>query len=139
VAALKHLGVLKPVNTTVKVLLIHFPGMPVGELLAAAAELRAAGIPTQLYFKPDVEGLAKAKPKDQFAYANAAGIPVAVTIGESELNAGTASVKDLLAGKQQREGMDDRKEYSKDRSGQVTVPRADLVRVVKEILERQVA
>src|SRR5688572_724562 len=93
-AALRHLGVLKPVNSTVRVLLIHFPGMPVGELLAAAAELRAAGIPTQLYFKPDVEGLAKAKPKDQFAYANAAGIPVAVIIGENELKTGTVAIKD---------------------------------------------
>jgi histidyl-tRNA synthetase len=139
-AALRHLGVLTPVNSTVKVLLIHFPGMPVGELLAAAAELRAAGIPTQLYFKPDVEGLAKAKPKDQFAYANAAGIPVAVIIGGDELKAGTASVKDLFVGKQQREGIDDRKAYvDLGKSGQVTVPRADLVRVVKETLDRQEA
>jgi histidyl-tRNA synthetase len=138
VAALKHLGVLKPVNTTVKVLLIHFPGMPVGELLAAAAELRAAGIPTQLYFKPDVEGLAKANMKEQLAYANAAGIPIAVIIGEDELKNGKASVKDLAAGKQQREGIQDRDQYRKaGKSGQMTVDRADLVRVVKETLDRQ--
>jgi histidyl-tRNA synthetase len=128
------------VNTTVKVLLIHFPGMPVGELLAAAAELRAAGIPTQLYFKPDVEGLAKGSMKEQLAYANAAGIPIAVIIGEDELKNGKASVKDLAAGKQQREGIQDRDQYRKaGKSGQMTVDRADLVRVVKETLERQEA
>ena len=134
-AALVHLGVLKPVNTTVKVLIIQFPGMPVGELLAVAAELRGAGIPTQLYFKPDVEGLAKANMKAQLAYANAAGIPVAVIIGEDELKNGVVSIKDLNAGMTQRTDIQDREEYRKaGKSGQHTVPRGDLVKVVREIL-----
>ena len=134
-AALVHLGVLKPVNTTVKVLIIQFPGMPVGELLAVAAELRNADIPTQLYFKPDVEGLAKANMKAQLAYANAAGIPVAVIIGEDELKNGVVSIKDLNAGMTQRTDIQDREEYRKaGKSGQHTVPRGDLVKVVREIL-----
>jgi histidyl-tRNA synthetase len=134
-AALVHLGVLKPVNTTVKVLIIQFPGMPVGELLAVAAELRDAGIATQLYFKPDVEGLAKANMKAQLAYANAAGIPVAVIVGEDELKNGVVSIKDLNAGMTQRSDIQDREEYRKaGKSGQHTVPRGDLVKVVREIL-----
>jgi histidyl-tRNA synthetase len=134
-AALKHLGVLKPVNTIVKVLLIQFPGMPVGELLKVAAELRSAGIPTQLYFKPDVEGLSKANMKVQLAYANAAGIPVAVLIGEDELKNNVVSIKDLGAGMVQRAEIQDREEYRKaGKTGQHTVPRGDLVKVVKEIL-----
>lgn len=134
-AAVRHLGVLKTVNTTVKVLLIHFPGMPVGELLAAAGELRRAGIPTQLYFKPDVEGLAKANMKAQLGYANAAGIPVAVLIGEDELKNGVVSIKDLNAGMTQRSDIQDRDEYRKaGKSGQYTVPRSDLVKVVNQLL-----
>ena len=135
VAALRHLGVLPVVNTTVKVLMIQFPGMPVGELLAAAAELRSAGVPTQLYFKPDVEGLSKANMKAQLAYANAAGIPVAVLIGEDELKNGVVSVKDLNAGMTQRTEIQDRDAYrAAGKSGQYTVPRGDLVKVVNQIL-----
>jgi histidyl-tRNA synthetase len=137
-AALRHLGVLKPVNTTVKVLIIQFPGMAVGELLAVAAELRSAGIPTQVYFKPDVEGLSKANMKAQLAYANAAGIPVAVIIGEDELKNGVVSIKDLNAGMTQRTEIQDRDAYrAAGKSGQHTVPRADLVKVVREILAGQ--
>lgn len=139
-AAVRHLGVLKPVNTNVKVLIVQFPGMPVGELLAVAAELRRENVPTQIYFKPDVEGLSKANMKAQLAYANAAGIPVAVIIGEDELKNGVVSIKDLNAGMTQRSDITDRDAYkAAGKTGQYTVPRGELVKTVNEILAGQPA
>src|SRR5262249_11693762 len=69
------------------------------EVLKVASEIRAAGISAAVYF-------GKASPKEQFAYANATGIPVAVILGPGELEKGEISVKNLLAGKQQRADMD---------------------------------
>ena len=42
--------------------------------------------------------------KQQMSYANAAGIPVAVIVGENEIKAGQVSIKDLNAGKEQAPG-----------------------------------
>jgi histidyl-tRNA synthetase len=103
-----------------------------------AAELRRADIPTQLFFPPDVEGPGianRTSMKQQMAYANAAGIPVAIIVGENEIKAGQVSIKDLNAGKEQRAGIDDRKEYKQaGKAGQVTVARGEMVRVVREML-----
>ena len=118
-------------------LVVAFPGMPVKHLLALAAELRRNGVATQLYFKPDVvsETVFKGSMRDQLSYANAAGIPLAVLMGEDELKAGKVSIKDLTQGRDQRAGIQDREAYRQaGKSGQVTVERADMVRVVKEKL-----
>jgi histidyl-tRNA synthetase len=74
--------------------------------------------------------------RDQLSLANARQVPVAVILGEDELKAGTISVKDLRAGMQARVGIKDHGEYKKSgKSGQVTVPRADLVKTVKQLLQ----
>ena len=140
-AALNHLGVGPTAGTTVQVLVVAFPGSPVNELLAVASELRRQGIATQVYFKPDVVGgdtLYKGNVKEQLSYANAAGIPVAVLVGEDELKNGTVSIKDLTVGKKQREEIQDRVEYKKaGKAGQRTVPRAELIPNVRGILAAQ--
>jgi histidyl-tRNA synthetase len=67
--------------------------------------------------------------------ANAAGIPVAIIVGENEIKAGQVSIKDLQAGKEQRAGINKRDEYKKAaKSRQVTVERGEMVRVVREML-----
>jgi histidyl-tRNA synthetase len=138
ISAVNALGLADVPSTTVKVLVIAMAGMPVAPLLALAAELRRGDIPTQLFFPPDVEGPGianRTSMKQQMSYANAAGIPVAVIVGENEIKAGQVSIKDLNAGKEQRAGIDDRKEYKQaGKAGQVTVARGEMVRVVREML-----
>ena len=58
-----------------------------------------------------------------------------VIIGEDEIANGVVSIKDLLEGKAQREDIEDREAYREaGKTGQVTVPRTDLVDTVKELL-----
>ena len=61
--------------------------------LALAADLRAAGINTELYTQDRKLG-------DQLKYADRKGIPVAVIAGESEFDAGTVVLKALESGEQ---------------------------------------
>lgn len=127
-AALTHLGAVKPVATVTKVLIINFPGMPAEEYLRIAAELRGEGIPTEVYFG------GKKGFKQQLSYANAKGIPLAVILGEDELKAGNVSVKDLREGKELREGIKDHEQYRQaGKSGQVTIPRGELAEYVKKL------
>ena len=66
--------------------------------MAFAAEtatvLRAAGIRTQVYFE-------EKKFKQKIGFADKAGIPFALIIGETEAAAGTAAVKDMATGAQE--------------------------------------
>ena len=130
IAALDHLGKLDTPSTTVQVLVVAMKGMPMPALLAVASELRTAGIATEVYMG---EGAGVGA---QLSFANTNGIPIAVILGEDELNNGTISVKDLLAGQRSREEIEDREQYRKaGKSGQVTVDRGELTETVREILE----
>ncbi|MBX7256732.1 MAG: histidine--tRNA ligase [Candidatus Hydrogenedentes bacterium] len=129
VAALAHLGLISPERTTVEVLVVSLGGVPEAETLKLAAELRAAGLRTEPYFG------SKKGMKNQLSHADHYGIPVAVIVGGDELAQGVVSVKDLFAGKQQREGIEDREAYRQaGRSGQVTVSRAEMVAAVRDVL-----
>jgi histidyl-tRNA synthetase len=117
-------------STTTKVFVLSMKGIPTNELLRIAGDLRAEGIATEVFF-----GDRKAGFRDQLAVANAKQIPVAVILGEDELKAGNVSVKDLRAGMEARAGIQDREEYRKaGKTGQVTIPRSDLVKTVKQML-----
>ena len=59
-----------------------------------ATALRSAGVRTQVYFE-------EKKFKQKMSYADKAGIPFALIIGEDEAAAGVAAVKDLTAGTQE--------------------------------------
>ena len=71
--------------------------IPMGDVadaaIAAATVLRAGGVRTQVYFE-------QKKFKQKIGYADKAGIPFAVILGEDEAAAGTVSVKDLATGEQ---------------------------------------
>ena len=133
-AALAHMGAIAAERSTVQVLVVSLGGVPESETLKLAAELRAAGLRTEPYFGP------KKGMKNQLSHADHYGTPVAVIVGGDELAQGVVSVKGLLAGKQQREGIEDREAYRQaGRSGQVTVNRADMIAAVKEILASHVS
>lgn len=128
IAALTHLGKVATAATNTKVLVVGMRGIPADALLGIAAELRAQSIPTEVYY-------GKPKMKDQLSFANAKGIPVAIVVGEDELNNGQVSIKDLNFGAASRAEIEDRDEYRKaGRVGQQTVPRDQMVSVINEIL-----
>ncbi|HUP28502.1 MAG TPA: HisS family protein, partial [Chloroflexia bacterium] len=62
-----------------------------GASLGLASELRARGVPCEVYLSPG-DKLGK-----QFAYADRLGIPFAIVLGPDEIAAGSATVKDLKA------------------------------------------
>lgn len=129
-AALTHLGVAVPAKTTVQALIVTVGAVPAAETLKVAAELRAADIRTETYFGK------KKSMKSQLSHADRYQIPVAVILGEDELAKGVVSIKDLRAGKAQREGIEDHDAYRRaGKTAQVTVPRAELVQTVKSMLE----
>jgi len=77
-----------------QVLFINFGEAEADYCLPIASQNRAAGISVELY--PDC-----AKMKKQMAYANAKGIPFVVLAGESEINLGKVTLKNMLTGDQQ--------------------------------------
>ncbi|HJP99847.1 MAG TPA: histidine--tRNA ligase, partial [Rhodanobacteraceae bacterium] len=106
---LREEGLLKMVDSTVQVLVTLMDEVHLHECLAIAAELRTAGIATEV-------ALEGGKLGKQLKYADRAGIRLAVVAGENELSRGVLAVKDLRRG------------------DQIEVPRAGLARVLHAIL-----
>ena len=65
------------------------------EYLELARLLRSHGIPTEVYLEPS-KGL-----RPQFGYASDNGIPLTVVAGETEIAAGTVTIKDMRVGTQE--------------------------------------
>jgi histidyl-tRNA synthetase len=80
-------------ETPTRCLLTHFDKETGLAALPLLAELRAAGIPAELY--PDAGKLQK-----QFKYADAKGIPLVIVLGSDELAAGVAKVKIMKTGEE---------------------------------------
>jgi histidyl-tRNA synthetase len=102
-------------------------GMP--EYLRAAGELRAAGVPAEVY-------LGAAGMKAQLKYADRRGSPAAVILGSDEIAAGTVTVKDLDLGRELAARTQDNAAWREGRPGQVVAPRGELVATVRAILAR---
>ena len=81
-------------GVTTRVLFLNFGEAEQPAALRAMKQLRAAGIPCEMY--PDA-----AKMKKQMEYANRRAIPLVVIIGSDELAAGNATVKNMATGEQQ--------------------------------------
>jgi histidyl-tRNA synthetase len=102
----------------------------VGDALAMANELRAAGIRAEAY-------LGAAGMKAQLKYADKRGAPVAVIQGGDELAKGVVTLKDLKLGERIASQLgEDREAYAKAREQvQQEVPRAALVSAVTAMLK----
>ena len=81
--------------TATKVLFVNFGAKEAARSMAIIKQFRAAGISAEIY--PD-----EAKMKKQMTYANTAGIPFVAIIGETELEAGTITLKDMVSGTQEQ-------------------------------------
>jgi histidyl-tRNA synthetase len=111
------------------VVVIAFDQARMADYVAIAADLRAAGLPAEVYLGPS--GM-----RAQMKYADRRLSPAAVILGEDEIAAGQVTVKDLDLGRQLAAGVADNKAWREDRPGQVTTARADLVATVRAIVER---
>ena len=85
----------KELTSSVKVLFTNFGEREAAVALGYVKRLRQAGIPAQLY--PDA-----AKMKKQMGLANTEGIPFVAIIGETEIESGTVSLKNMLTGEQKQ-------------------------------------
>ncbi len=85
-------------ETPVKVMVAVFSEETRSESLKIAAELRGAGIPTDVYFDT------KKKLGKQFAYADRRKIPFVVVAGPDEIDRGEVTLKNLTTGEQQTIG-----------------------------------
>jgi histidyl-tRNA synthetase len=72
----------------------------------------------------------------QLEYADKRGSPVVVIQGSNEREAGQIILKDLIEGAKAAAAIKDNKEWKETRAAQVSVPEADLVSAVREILAR---
>jgi histidyl-tRNA synthetase len=90
---LREAGILKVADSTVQALVGLMDDARLGESLQLAAELRAAGINTEVQL--EAKKLAK-----QFQYADRAGIRFMVLVGDDEAARGVATVKDLQSATQ---------------------------------------
>lgn len=133
VAALEYTGCMEKVRTPVQVLVVSMGNVPKTETLKVGAELRAAGLCTETYFASKK----KMQMGNQLSHADHYGIPVAVILGEDELAQGVVAVKDLRAGKAEREHIADREAYREaGKTGQVTVPRGEMVAAIRAMLDQ---
>ncbi|KQS57609.1 histidine--tRNA ligase [Brevundimonas sp. Leaf363] len=110
------------------VVVIAFSQDDMAHYLAAATELRAAGVAAEVY-------LGRAGMKAQMKYADRRRAPAVVILGGDELAAGIVTIKDLDAGRAMAAQVSDNAAWKTDRPGQVTAPRGDLVAVVRGIIE----
>lgn len=86
------------ISTSVKALFLNYGEREAFACLKAIKELRAQGIKTELY--PDASTNKKQFIK-QMNYANKRNIPNIVLLGESELESGTFTLKNMESGEQQ--------------------------------------
>lgn len=94
--------------------------------------LRQAGIRAEMY-------VGTAGMKAQMKYADKRHAPCVVIQGGDEKAKGEVQIKDLIAGAKASESIKDAKEWREGRPAQVSVPEADLVATVRDILARQKA
>jgi histidyl-tRNA synthetase len=110
------------------VVVIAFDQARMADYFAVARELRAASVPAEVY-------LGSSGMKAQMKYADRRLAPAAIMLGEDEIAAGAVTVKDLDLGRALSAGVSDNAAWREQRPGQVTVPRAELVAVIRKILD----
>lgn len=90
---MEELDMIEPSNTAAEILVTVFSDALRAESSRFANQLRAEGIPTDLF-------LGTGKFKSQFKYANARGYPFMAVIGPDESDASKVAIKNLETGEQ---------------------------------------
>ena len=110
------------------VVVIAFSQARMADYFALAREVRAAGIPAEVY-------LGGSGMKAQMKYADRRLSPAAIIVGDDELAAGTVTVKDLDLGRALASKVSDNAAWRAERPGQQTIPRAELIPALRRILD----
>lgn len=110
------------------VLIVVFDDYLMPEYQKMARELREAKIDAEVYYGSQ-RGLNK-----QLAYADKKNCPIAILLGENELEKGVVTIRDLNMGKEIASDFADKKEWMK--KAQFEVTRKDLVKKVTELKNR---
>ena len=131
--ALKNLGKLGQDEVIAPVLVTVMDGdvESMGRYQRFTQALRAAGVRAEMY-----QGNWK-KFGNQLKYADRRGSPVAIIQGGDERAEGVVQIKDLIEGKRLSGEIEDNAAWREARVAQETVPEADLVAKVLEILAAQ--
>jgi len=109
------------------VVVIAFDDAHMPEYFSVVGELRAAGIPAEVYL-----GTSGMRP--QMKYADRRLSPAAIMLGGDEIAAGTVTIKDLDLGRELASGVADNAAWKAERPGQQTIPRGELVAAVRKII-----
>ncbi|GLK56787.1 histidyl-tRNA synthetase [Methylopila capsulata] len=128
-AALRALKGETAEASTGPVVVLAFDRDRIGDSMALAARLRAAGIKAEAY-------LGGSGMKAQMKYADRRKSPCVVIQGSDERDKGEVTLKDLVEGAKAAAAIADRAEWTESRPAQVTVPEARLVEEVQAILAR---
>nr|CAD6605518.1 histidine--tRNA ligase [Rhizobium sp. TCK] len=131
--ALKNLGKLGQDEVLGPVLVTVMDGdvNSMGRYQRFTQELRSAGIRAEMY-----QGNWK-KFGNQLKYADRRGSPIAIIQGGDERAESVVQIKDLIEGKRLSGEIEDNAAWREARVAQETVPEAELVAKVKEILAAQ--
>jgi len=127
-AALLKLETLDPAQATSQVIVTVMDREHIPDYLGMLREIRAAGIPSEIY-SGDTRNLTK-----QIKYADKVGIRLAVIAGSDEFEQAKVTVKNLEAGREKARRVDDREEWLKAEEIQETIPRDDLVPYLRRVL-----
>ena len=132
--ALKNLGKLgaDEVIAPVLVTIMDSDVDSLGRYQRFTQALRSAGIRAEMY-----QGSPKKKIGDQLKYADRRGCPIVIIQGGNERETGVVQIKDLIEGKRLSGEIEDNASWREARVAQDTVPEADLVDKVREILAAQ--
>src|SRR5262245_4354720 len=95
-----------------------------------AQSLRQAGIRAEMY-------LGSAGIKAQMKYADKRGAPCVVIQGGDERERGEVQIKDLVAGAKAAATIKDAKQWRESRPAQFSVPEAELIPAVRDLIQRQ--
>jgi len=128
VSALRAAGRAETAAGRGPVVVVVFSEADMPHYLSAAADLRAAGVPAEVY-------LGRAGLKAQMKYADRRGAPAVVMLGGDEIGAGQATVKDLEAGRQAAADLTDNAAWKAARPGQFTCARKELAIRVRAIID----
>ncbi len=128
-SALERLGKTQDMKTIAPVVVLVMDKERQGDYQKMVQQLRAANIRAEMYV--GTSGM-----KAQMKYADKRGSPLVVIQGGDEKARGEVTLKDLALGSQLAGGVESREEYASQRLAQVSVPKADLVKAVKEMLGR---
>ncbi|PHR55209.1 MAG: histidine--tRNA ligase [Robiginitomaculum sp.] len=109
------------------VIICVFDKTLITEYFKMAAELRAAGVRTEVFI--GAGNMAK-----QLKYADKRGAQLAILMGSDEMERGEITVKDLFLGAEMAKAITDNKEWRESRPAQKTAKREDLVATIKDML-----